>query len=815
MKKNSLKLCLLSLILIIYSEQLLAQNLGIDVDSLKVGDNENGKTDFSKSFTVTFKNNKVDPTIEIQVVNDEGVFVMIKKGIQNNERDSFQIDFKSSENGRNLLVKKSGGDNLLISPANNFQIKYGKNKVINISNQLQIETDDNKKPQLLSGIDVTGIELHDAILAKKYFDRGSDSLLLLLSKLKKPKPVQLVLDSLKIAYKDNPFIKDLLGSFQIREDKITSQGSGAPKGFSGIASKIGNLDVTTIADGISRFLVKRVKQELSIAFFQHFKDLINKDEYKDAQILFPQTMVTLNAIDQEIYQFENYISTLKESFEEDLSLLLDHMPAVIEEGRFKDYFSEKPNVKYSILVALFSGKELLDGTHPGKILNLIPDEYIDGYLDENVKGSIRTAQLLSESIRSRGEERYWTTTDSLKLLLLKEDKELIAAKFYFGFLYERASDISFKGGKLLDYLKSIHENKESLNKGINEFITYLKQLGQYCSTIENSLDKIKSKRPEEPTIDVYHRLFNSFADVVEHLNKVGELKVINNPIEAAVKKYLTVSRFVSDLAMNIGHKNYGSAIMNVYNIYLSLTDKVYYAKKDTLSNNRDLFYSSISGKDVEEVKKHNLSANKNLVAIINFIKKYGNFMANVVKAKTSEEVAAAIESVALPVGSASIKRHSNWNISLNAYPGLFLGSEKIKNVDENFKPNTAGVSAPIGFAISKGINWQKKCGWSTSLFVSIIDLGAPVSFRFKDDKTEKIPNFKLKDIISPGVFLSVGFPKFPVSCNIGWQSGPLLRGVDSSVVNIAGSTYSRFSVSFAVDIPIFNFFTSSRSKLKL
>ncbi|MFX8731580.1 hypothetical protein ABTM48_20530, partial [Acinetobacter baumannii] len=54
---------------------------------------------------------------------------------------------------------------------------------------------------------------------------------------------------------------------------------------SGLLSSIGGLDVTNIADGLAKFLVKRTKQELTIAFFSKFDSLIAK--YPDLQTVFP------------------------------------------------------------------------------------------------------------------------------------------------------------------------------------------------------------------------------------------------------------------------------------------------------------------------------------------------------------------------------------------------------------------------------------------------------------------------------------------------------------------------------------------------
>jgi hypothetical protein len=68
----------------------------------------------------------------------------------------------------------------------------------------------------------------------------------------------------------------------------------------------------------------------------------------------------------------------------------------------------------------------------------------------------------------------------------------------------------------------------------------------------------------------------------------------------------------------------------------------------------------------------------------------------------------------------------------------------------------------------------------------------------------------LRDIVSPGIFFSHGFGKTPLSLNIGYQVGPLLRKVRLDE-NLVGKSYSRISVSIVVDIPVFNLY--SRSKL--
>jgi len=66
------------------------------------------------------------------------------------------------------------------------------------------------------------------------------------------------------------------------------------------------------------------------------------------------------------------------------------------------------------------------------------------------------------------------------------------------------------------------------------------------------------------------------------------------------------------------------------------------------------------------------------------------------------------------------------------------------------------------------------------------------------------PQVQLKNIVSPGLFVSYGFPNAPFSANVGYQLAPSLQ-----VDNMTGQTTTvanqgRVSISLLVDIPLFN-----------
>src|SRR5262249_31148091 len=139
-----------------------------------------------------------------------------------------------------------------------------------------------------------------------------------------------------------------------------------------------------------------------------------------------------------------------------------------------------------------------------------------------------------------------------------------------------------------------------------------------------------------------------------------------------------------------------------------------------------------------------------------FFVKYASFAANVVQAKNSDDAEKAIEAIALPAGSASIKKNTQVNIALNAYLCGFYGNEYLSNEKPSKWAPISGVYAPIGVTVSTKIGNS-----SISAFVTVLDIGAFASYRLKDDSTEDLPKVTLQNIFAPGIGIVYGFPKVP------------------------------------------------------
>ena len=191
------------------------------------------------------------------------------------------------------------------------------------------------------------------------------------------------------AYSTNLFLKDFIEKAEAEFEAETVSGNFSDLVSKGISS-IGGLDVTNIADAFAKFIVKRTKQELNIAFFARFKEFISK--YPDLRTVFPQTYNALSIIGDEIYNYTAYIQTLRESFENDLSTLDKNLPTIID--NHPDFFNQRPQLAVTLNSGSYIAGALEDKVHPGDILKdfSTDDKYWQDDKLQNWKGAIQTLQ---------------------------------------------------------------------------------------------------------------------------------------------------------------------------------------------------------------------------------------------------------------------------------------------------------------------------------------------------------------------------------------------------------------------------------------
>jgi hypothetical protein len=633
------------------------------------------------------------------------------------------------------------------------------------------------------------------------------------------------------------------------------------KAISSALSSVGGLDVTTIADGLAKFIVKRTKEELTLAFFDKFKDELEK--YPDLKTVFPNTTALLEAIGDEIYNYANYLNNLREAFREDLKSLEEHLPGIIK--NHEAFFNAKGNYAYAagLLSGCYVSKSIREGMHPGDILDLYPSEYLDGAKDPEdkkqmqlIKGSIQSLQLFNKTLRTvNGDDEYWVPTEKVRDVV--NDKR--ALKIFMGLALQIALT-QYDGIKFTETITFY--NTINTSDAVTKFDESYPAYKQYLLTLRSKtkeIERLVSEHQKATTdslrVEQFALYFKTTTQFIEHCVRVAELPLIKDiPVvkewPRQTKDYFTIGSEVSDLTTSINRKQYSEAVNHLVVIYdivvkkrseiaaaqslklgeLSKADKKKVINTFAEMNPTDLDRktSEVIANDegLKDIILRSNSEFKSSSDVLSALTKYGAFMASIVNAKTSDEVAAVIESAALPTGSSRIKRESNFNVAINAYSGLFYGREVIRGLDKDtpFSTwNSFGVTVPVGISISRGHRilpfplseiFKTKAEFSSTWFISLIDIGAIAAYRFQNDKdkpqAEQIPNIQLKDIVSPGLFWSVGIPKTPISVNLGAQFGPNLRKVNDTTNDFSEKAYVRYSMSICVDIPLLNLYSKTK-----
>jgi len=536
-------------------------------------------------------------------------------------------------------------------------------------------------------------------------------------------------------------------------------------GVNSALNSLGNTNVSSLADAVTKFLIKRAKEELFIAFFSKLQD---STKFPEFGILFPNTKVLVGSFDS--WEYPNIMNTLKEAFDKDLQQLLVDIPKLNALKADTPYNSDAIKRIKAIHTFLntsdgrvfISAMQIGNGLITGqKIPDIIHTISGPGYLGDinnvssDVKSAIRLLDIISYSVKSNDPGVNYISTTKFRALM----DDPISKQLYLGLLYQQLKN-------------------ENVRIGTIELADQLNNFRSYTDTLINKSDVIKNA-----ITDLSNAKKNGTKDLTTYwITLIGASNqffqsAINNIalISPGIKfppQILTVLQYgtkVINAAHDISVKNYSAAIVDIVNLMPVTSDK------------------------------------KAGFTFENFIVKYGSFAANLVQAQNSDDAESAIESVVLPAGSASIKKNTNFSIAVNGYLGFGYGNEYLGQAATNKWGTITGAYAPIGITLSKRV-----CTSSISLFVQLIDLGAVASYRLSDPNTANLPDFTLQNILAPGLGIVYGIPNVPISIGYTYQLGPELRSITATDVVTSQGLNQRWQFFIAVDIPLFSLFTKSK-----
>jgi len=596
-----------------------------------------------------------------------------------------------------------------------------------------------------------------------------------------------------------------------------SGGAQGTMGFSlpGALQSIGGLNVTSIADGIAQFLIKRGKEELDIAFFQRMKTFISN--HPECETLLPATSEFLENINT--YQYSEFLQSMRTAFQTDLNNLIVNLNLFIDLPKYQALLKEFPEIQLAIRSAAIVSELSDSSVHPVQLINqfaTLPQWYS---IDSNLGNAWRLLDVISQSLQdttskdSNSIKHAWISIKTFNNML----KDTNHLKIYLGLVYERSAGITFKiKGSEISVQQFMKNNQQNMLTLANLFENFL----LLAKDVDQTLAEIKQKKQSGTAIsnDDYYNYINKAINLLEYGFKVA------NAIKPGIadNEYIVMARNADNLYKNIYTKNYSAAVMNAYLILNEILVKSKDKSQDKLQQYNDSMANTSDPVAKAQLKMHidNLQTVSDSITdngkVVAAILKYGNMMASIIKADSPEDVENAIESAALPAGSSSIKKTTSWNVALNAYIGYYRGASNGDNVNQwNYN---RGITAPIGITLSKGLGYAKIFGkprnlGALSAYITILNVGSIVDYRLSDDSSSIKQEIKLENIISPGGYLIYGLPTpLPISFGYGAQYGPTLYKVTSDNVNVSDKPGWRSHWFIAIDIPLINFWSKNYAK---
>jgi hypothetical protein len=279
---------------------------------------------------------------------------------------------------------------------------------------------------------------------------------------------------------------------------------------------------------------------------------------------------------------------------------------------------------------------------------------------------------------------------------------------------------------------------------------------------------------------------------------VNKLEMLANLIKENNYEIHNVSQGMGVLEELIGVVKSTSSTLNLLDVNTTKIDSITDLSQDFLSFTESL------------IAKNYRAAIPKLVLILGTFSddqveasRILGFISGLGEINNDEDMEKLLQAYALPIGSASIKRSSSFNLSINSYVGLTGGIERAfaLNTSPQDKYNF-GLTAPIGLSMTFAKGYL-------TLFASVIDLGSIVNQRINNDTTS-YTNLRFEHFFAPGGSLLYNFKNTPISLGVGATYIPNLRTIKyddgTATVGESGLNVLRFNVSLLIDIPFFTIY---------
>ncbi len=518
---------------------------------------------------------------------------------------------------------------------------------------------------------------------------------------------------------------------------------------------------TSLIDATSQFLVQRSKLEISFAIFSRIEEEIgNREELKT---LFPESYRLLQIQSDDL--LPSLGATWQAAFQDDLLHLVDNLDLYL--SRFRRESVRESEEVTAFLVALTSIHSSMRGSSPDKTLELLNSRY--GKLESDIGLMIRLVNLLSRNLRSSDPGEIWIDLEEFIQLDSSIDRELFFALIYqedkelFKMLFRRLqldeAQIKTKSQAFYSLAQDILVSLNAINSEVNRLNVLV---------VSGAINAAAYQEVYLNAMREMARLFVIGRQVQEALSlpepEEGDIRVLPLP---SIGSEVIEDVFACWVAMQEGE--YGIGLMHGIQMIEQVLSELELKPENEPYSLERIFY-------------------------------YGNLMVDILSADNAEQQALVMDRYFEPVGSYRSKRsRGRRSIELNAYPGVYAGAERLS--EEGHVGGAMGITSPIGISFSKSLKEH-----SVSLFVPVIDLSAPFSYRWSN-QAEGLPyEINWRQVFSPGIHVVWGVKNVPLSLMFGGQLAPELRTLnqylDPESDESSAVSAIRLGISLSVDLPM-------------
>ncbi len=363
---------------------------------------------------------------------------------------------------------------------------------------------------------------------------------------------------------NNPFFKKaaLLQDVIARNNAVTESAEPAP---ANILGRLGGLDVTKYVQAFADFLRDRIKEELTVAYLEKLKAMIQASE--ELTYMLPKTRTVF--LSNDAFNIPNMGTTYKAAFAEDLQNLLPDFEKMVYAIEKEPYKTLRTSDGFIGFMTAWHYTDLsAKNYHPADIISTISKQFeFKDATSPKTTYAIAIINMLSQNLLDTSGTK-WAGRNLLRDI--SKDEMYI----FFGLLYEKYPDIfnSKYGSKsLLEVLTDASLTSNKLVDKIYDLLLIVNTIDERIKTFKESTDK------KETVLTYFLNNSDALLELIDYAVGLAEIEPLKKD---AYYKWKAIIEHSLEAAKAISENDIGKLGINVITVINELVPADNQWKKD-------------------------------------------------------------------------------------------------------------------------------------------------------------------------------------------------------------------------------------------